>query len=151
MRVTNRLFARTGVIAFAAFLLVGGAAAFADTSSVGIDPTGDLSPARTSATLTGTVACDAGQTATLTVHIYESVGRLINIGIGSVSAFTCSGSSDTWSADVAAIPGLKFQPGPATVVVRSVTTVTVTDPITQVTTTTITGDREFGGKVNLHP
>jgi len=157
MRVTNRLFARGGAIALAAFMMVGGAA-FADTSSVGIDPTGVLSANRASATLTGTAVCTAGDTATLTVHIYQSVGRLINIGIGDVSPFTCSGNSGTWSAVVNAIPGLTFQPGPATVVVRSVTTVTtttiVTNPDGSTTTATITtptGDSEFGGVVNLRP
>ncbi len=167
MDVKNRLFARGGAIALAAFLLVGGAA-FADTSSVGIDATGALNQARTTATLTGNVVCTVApgalsESATLTVHIYQSVGRLINIGIGDAigpnkdGSITCDGTAQTWSAVVNAIPGLTFQPGPATVVVRSVTTETVAvlDPVTGLptgaTTTQSDADQEFGGVVNLRP
>jgi hypothetical protein len=154
MHKRKKLLARRGIIGLAGFLLLQ-TPAFADTNSLQIDGNGNLSHSRNSATLTGTIACDAGESGTLTVHIYQSVGRLINIGTGNVASVTCNGNSGVWSATVNAIPGLQFQPGPATVVVRSVTSMTtvVTDPTTQqeTTTTVVTSDSDFGGKVNLHP
>jgi hypothetical protein len=157
MRIKNRFYPQTAAIALAAFMFFGGRA-FADTTSVVIDGSGNLNSSRTTATLTVSGVCTVGDTATLTVHLFQSVGRLINIGIGDVSAFTCTGNADSFTVDVDAIPGLTFQPGPATVIVRSVTTTTTTTTVTNPdgttttnTVTTPTGDHEFGGMVNLHP
>jgi hypothetical protein len=82
----------------------------------------------------------------MTVYIFQSVGRLINIGIGT-AAFTCSGGSDVSTVDVSAIPGLKFQPGPATLLVSiAITSPDDGDPTTPETTTF-----SNGAKVKLHP
>jgi len=146
MSVGLKLFWRP-VIALLALLITMGVAS-AVTNDVTIDSTADLSSNRTQATITGTIECTKGVTdgtANITVHIYQSVGRLLNIGIGSLGTtpLNCSGagSFDPWQVTVSAIPGLKFQPGPATVVVTVDTSVdSVADPST-----------EQGAKINLHP
>jgi len=137
MRITKRVLIFRLVIAFVALLLVGGPA-FANITELQLG-TVDLTSNRTEVDLEGTVVCDATtDTGTGTATIYQVHGRLLNIGLGTIS-FDCS--AGTWSATVLAIPGLKFQPGPATLVVDATTT-DVTGPIgTPV---------NFGAKVNLH-
>ena len=137
MRITKRVLIFRLVIAFVALLLVGGPA-FANITELQLG-TVDLTSNRTEVDLEGTVVCDATtDTGTGTATIYQVHGRLLNIGLGNIS-FDCS--AGTWSATVLAIPGLKFQPGPATLVVDA-------------TTTDLSGPIDipvnFGAKVNLH-
>jgi hypothetical protein len=136
------------MIALLALLLTVGVAS-AVTNDLTIDSTADLSSNRAEVTLTGTIECTKGVTdgtANITVHIYQSVGRLLNIGIGSLGTtpVNCSGagSSDPWQVTVSAIPGLKFQPGPATAVI------TVDTSVDSVPDTTST---EQGAKIKLQP
>jgi hypothetical protein len=85
-----------GAIAGAALLMTSAALPVA-AATVGVTGNGDLSPNKTSVELTITMQCDApvnaGDTknATWTVYLFQSLGRLINIGIGTGSA-TCDGS-----------------------------------------------------------
>ena len=138
-----------GALAGAALLLTS-AASPALAATIGVTGDGDLSPDRTSAELTITVQCDAPvnvgdtKTTTLSVHLLQSVGRLINIGIGS-EPITCDGNQANVIVDVNAIPGLKFQPGPATVVLRLTEATTDSTGATTPTTTT-----ESGAKISLH-
>jgi hypothetical protein len=117
----------------------------------GVTGTGDLSPDRTSAELTVAVQCDApvnvGDTKTgnLTVHLFQPSGRLLNIGIGTAPV-TCDGAQANVVVDVDAIPGLKFKPGPATVVLKL--TEQTTDSTAVVTDSATT---ESGGKITLRP
>jgi hypothetical protein len=133
-----------------AALLITSAAVPVAAATLGVSGTGDLSPNRTSAELTITVQCDAatpGDTkeANLRVHLFQSVGRLINIGIGT-EPVNCTGPQANVIVDVNAIPGLKFQPGPATVVLKlTEQTKDSTEAIIEETTT------ENGSKVNLRP
>ena len=104
-----------------------------------------LSPDRTSAAVTViTPACDPantmGATGKVSVHIYQSVGRLINIGIGSGSA-VCNNLETSHEITVNAIPGLAFQPGPATLVVRFTTSDLLGTETVQ----------ESGSRVDLRP
>ena len=103
----------------------------------------DLSDDRTSATVTVSAQCDPltqGPSGTLSVHIFQSVGRLINIGIGTGTVI-CNNTATPQSIVVNAIPGLGFQPGPATLIVK----LTTVDPITLLPTVS-----ESGSRVNLH-
>jgi len=120
-------------------------------STVSVTGNGDLSPDRTSAQLTITLQCDAPvnigdtKTGTLTVHILQPSGRLLNIGIGTAPV-TCDGNQANAIVDVATIPGLKFKPGPATVVLKLTeqtadSTAAVTDSSTL----------ESGGRISLRP
>jgi len=137
MRMINRLFLFQLMIAFAAVLLVGGPA-FAVITELQLG-TVDLTSNRTEVDLEGTVVCDATtDTGTGTATIYQVHGRLLNIGLGTISVDCSAG---TWSATVLAIPGLKFQPGPATLVVDATATVNDVPTGTPV---------NFGAKVNLH-
>jgi hypothetical protein len=104
-------------MALAVVLFSAGAVA-ADTT---VDPNGDLNGPRTVATVSITTQCTSGDTAALTVYIFQSVGRLINIGIGNAAPTCTTGVDVVSSVDVAAIPGLKFQPGPATLLVHTET------------------------------
>jgi len=121
MHVMNRLRGFRLAMALAAVLFTAGAAVAA-APTVTVDPNGDLNgPPRNVATVSITTQCTLDDTAAMTVYIFQSVGRLINIGVGTVAAFTCSGDSDVSTVDVSAIPGLKFQPGPATLLVHTET------------------------------
>jgi hypothetical protein len=101
--------------------------------------------------LTVSVQCDAPvnvgetRTGTLTVHIFQPSGRLLNIGIGTASA-TCDGNQADVVVDVDAIPGLKFKPGPATAILKLAEETTDSTPA--VIDSTIT---ESGVKVTLRP
>ena len=123
-------------IALAVFVLTVGAAS-ADIVSLAIDQNANLLAGRTQATLTGTIECTATESASITVHIYQPTGRLLNIGIGTLTVpVTCTGGSDVWTIDVSAIPGLNFKPGPATAVASA---------------STATGSSEVGAKIQLKP
>ncbi|MGH7766970.1 MAG: hypothetical protein ACREQP_05905, partial [Candidatus Binatia bacterium] len=101
------------------------------------DQDATLLAGRTQATVTGTIECTAAESATITVHIYQPTGRVLNIGMGTITApVTCTGGSDVWTIDVSAIPGLKFKAGPATAVANA---------------STATGSSEVGAKIKLKP
>lgn len=128
----------------AAVLAMSGTALAKKPAGVGGGVPADLSDDRTSATVTVSAQCDPvtqGASGALSVHIFQSVGRLINIGIGS-STLICNNTSTAQSIVVNAIPGLAFQPGPATLIVK----LTTVDPLTMVSTVSETGSR-----VDLHP
>jgi hypothetical protein len=123
-------------IALAVLVLTAGAVS-ADVTSLAIDQDATLLAGRTQATVTGTIECTATETASITVHIYQPTGRLLNIGIGTLTVLvTCTGVGvdDVWTVDVSAIPGLKFKPGPATAVANA---------------STATGSSEVGAKIKL--
>ena len=141
MRALMKLGLFMPIIVLVAVLATGGRVV-AHPTALAIDATADLnSPSRTTAAVTGTIVCGSLEDATITVKIFQSVGRLLNIGLGTV-AVDCTGVSQVWAASVVAIPGLKFQPGPATVVVEAATSVaTVPD----------SGSMLIGAKLNLTP
>jgi hypothetical protein len=116
MHVMNTLRGFKLALVFATVLTTAAIAGAATT----VDPIGDLDGPRTKATVSITTDCTDGQSSTMTVYIFQSVGRLINIGIGTVT-FTCLGGNNVSTVDVFAIPGLKFQPGPATLLVHTET------------------------------
>jgi hypothetical protein len=148
MHVMNRLRGFRLAMALAAVLFTAGAAVAADPT-VTVDPNGDLNGPRTIATVSITTQCTlaTGQSAAMTVYIFQSVGRLINIGIVNNLVPTCDGTDQVSLVDVSAIPGLKFQPGPATVLVSiAITSPDDGDPATPETTTF-----SSGAKVKLHP
>jgi hypothetical protein len=143
MKATTKMTALKRALALAAVLALTGTA-WAKSSPPGVS--GDLSTDRTSATVTVTAQCDSttqGISGALSVYILQSVGRLINIGIGN-GTVTCNVGATPTTQDVTvnAIPGLAFQPGPATMVIR----ITTIDPLTLQPTVSETGSR-----VNLHP
>ncbi|HEY3303222.1 MAG TPA: hypothetical protein VGL70_06770 [Candidatus Binatia bacterium] len=112
-------------------------AASADILNLTIDQDASLLAGRTQATLTGTIECTATESASITLHIYQPTGRLLNIGIGTLTVpVTCTGGSDVWTLDVFAIPGLRFKSGPATAVAEA---------------STATGTSEVGAKIKLKP
>ena len=129
------------VLALAAVLAMTGTA-MAKKPAPGVP--GDLSPDRTSATVTVTVQCDSAiETATLSVYIFQPSGRLLNIGIGNPPV-TCTNPAIDQEivVTVNAIQGLAFKPGPATLLTR----------LTTVNTTTLEQTvSESGFRVDLHP
>ena len=141
----NAFGKRTGIkgaVALAAILAMNGAALAKKPANNGV-PT-DLSGDRTSATVTVSVQCDPATTMNATgkvsVHIFQSVGRLINIGIGSGDV-VCNNLETPQDITVTAIPGLAFQPGPATLIIRFTTTDLLgTDTV-----------QESGSRINLRP
>jgi hypothetical protein len=74
--------------------------------------------------------------------IFQPVGRLINIGTSNTSV-TCDGATSVQDVTVNAIPGLTFQPGPATLLIRFSAP---QDP-NNLSTVTIT---ETGSRIDLH-
>ena len=120
MKTIRRLTGFKGAAVLVAILVMNGAALAKKPANNGVPAT--LSADRTSAEVTiVTPACDPATTMNaagkLSVHIYQSVGRLINIGIGSATV-TCTNLESSQTITVNTIPGLGFQPGPATLVVR---------------------------------
>jgi len=147
MKPMNKLAALRGAVALAAVLAMSGTAMAKKGGNAGLPA--DLNPERTQATfqVPDLAACDAATTtASLTVYIFQSVGRLINIGTFS-EPITCTGV-DTAAHDVTvtAIPGFLFQPGPASYLIQYTTN--VVDPVTM---TTVPSHSYSGGKLNLHP
>jgi len=139
-----------GALASAGLLMAMGAVPAA-TAQGDVSANGDLSPNRSSAQLTVAVQCDAPvnvgdtKTGTLTVHIFQPSGRLLNIGIGT-SPITCDGNQADVIVDVDAIPGLKFKPGPATVLLKLTEQTQDSNQLVTEDTTT-----ESGSKTNLRP
>lgn len=122
MKATTKMTALKRALALVAVLALTGTAWAKPSSAPGVP--GDLSGDRTSATVTITAQCDIsvlGYSETVSVYILQSVGRLINIGIGDATV-VCGPSVTATSQDtditVNAIPGLTFQPGPATMLIR---------------------------------
>jgi hypothetical protein len=146
----------------AAAVAMTGAVGQSDAATeLGIAGTGDLAPNRASAVIPISVQCDGAasegesKTASLTVYLFQSVGRLINIGVSRVSETAvpeCTGDSGIVDVEVFAIPGLKFQPGPATVLIK-LTEQTTTPGATPEAPPNVTGTTttESGDKVNLRP
>jgi hypothetical protein len=140
----------------AAMLMTTASAPVDAATSVGVSGTGDLAANRASAELTLSVQCDGPanegelKTATLTIYLFQSVGRLINIGVGT-GPVTCDGNSGNETIDVDAIPGLKFQPGPATVLIKLTEQTTIQGQTPETQTVTNSTTTESGGKVNLRP
>jgi len=106
----------------------------------------------------------AGQTQTqsaiVSLKIFQSVGRLINIGTGSAeSACSSAGQLLNVQVQVEAIEGLNFQPGPATIlktITQTVTTTTTTPavppaPATVTVTEVIINETETGARIDLRP
>jgi hypothetical protein len=142
MKARSKLTGLKGAIALAAILIINGAAV-AKKPDPGVPA--QLSPDRTSVDLTINLQCDPATTlnaqGSLSVYIFQSVGRLINIGSYSTNV-TCTGLDSPQSVTVQAIPGLAFQPGPATMIFRF----TTTDSVTLLDTV-----QESGSRLNLHP
>ena len=139
-----------GALALAAVLVSNGPASAAQPGGA-MD--GDLSSNRTSADVVVPVDCDPvpqnstdTKSASVSVKIYQSVGRLLNIGTGS-AAPTCTGQPVNVTVTVHAIDGLKFQPGPATVLI-TLTEQSLDAVGTQIGAATVT---ETGARINLHP
>lgn len=149
MNVTTKKMTalKRAVVLTAVLVLTGTASAKKAANAPGVS--GDLSDDRTSATVSVSQQCAPpsdplapATSGTVSVYILQSVGRLINIGIGNGSV-PCDGVTVTQDITVNAIPGLTFQPGPATMLIRF-TTIDPADP-----TKTIVS--ESGARINLHP
>ncbi|HYY25033.1 MAG TPA: hypothetical protein VE689_06040 [Candidatus Udaeobacter sp.] len=131
-------------LAMAAIVAMTGTASAKNAPSGGVP--GDLSPDRTSATVTVTAQCDSatqGVSGALSVYIFQPSGRLLNVGIANETV-TCTAPAIAQDivVTVIAVPGLAFKPGPATLLIR----LTTTD---QLTTKPIVS--ESGSRIDLHP
>jgi len=156
-----------GALALAGALVTSGPVSAAKPAQAGQGGLiGDLSSARDSAIVKVPVDCDAIQpgstdtkSASVSVKIFQSVGRLLNIGTGSVTSTVqqpiCTGSQTEIDVTVTAIPGLKFQPGPATILIKlTETTTTTTPPVPPATVPTVAvtiDETESGARVDLRP
>ena len=144
-----------GALALAGALMSNGPASAAQPAP-GLQ--GDLDPTRTKVEdVTVQVVCyplpqgsTATKTASVTVKIFQSVGRLLNIGTGS-GVPSCTGQAEDITTTVDAVSGLKFQPGPATILIK-LTETTTTPPVAPATTPTVTiVETESGARINLRP
>jgi hypothetical protein len=92
------------------------------------------------------------KSASVSVKIFQSVGRLLNIGTGSVTSTVqqpiCTGSQTEIDVTVNAIPGLKFQPGPATILITLTETTTSSAPPPVITPLPPV---ETGARIDLRP
>ena len=163
-----------GAMALAAAMAGSGPALAAKPGKGGGGPglLGDLSSARDSAIVMIPVVCATNplppganqtqtQSASVSVKIFQSVGRLINIGTGSAdAACTSAGQLLNIAVEVDAIDGLNFQPGPATIlktITQTVTTTTTTPAVppavipTVTVTEVIINETETGARIDLRP
>src|SRR5688500_12982164 len=143
MKVRSKATALKRAMVLAAVLAMSGTAVAKKPADGGGVP-GDLSADRTSATVTVSAQCDPltqGASGELSVHIFQSVGRLINIGI-AIGNLVCTNAPTEQCRVVNEIPGLSLQPGRARMNVK----LTTVDPLTLLPTVSETGSR-----VNLHP
>jgi hypothetical protein len=149
----------TGAVALTAALAVNGSALAKKPASNGGGTTVDMSADRKTVTVNVTPTCHAATvpgatlTAEYSIYIFQSVGRLINIGIGN-GEVSCTALTPT-GIEVEAIEGLTFQPGPATMIVKfttiQTTLVPAVDPLSPPTEMdTVIGTSESGARVNLH-
>ena len=156
-----------GALALAAALVSSGPALAAKPGKGGGGPgmNGDLNQSRTSVTVMIPVECAAPvvngtttttTTATLSVKIFQSVGRLINIGTGS-GAPTCNGQTTDVPVTVNAVSGLTFQPGPATILITltetAISSTPSVDPLhpEPVIVTSPPEITETGARIDLRP
>jgi hypothetical protein len=89
--------------------------ALADISALTIDRQADLLMDGTVVHVTGLAQCTAGESASLSVSIVQSQGRLLNTGTG-FTTFDCDGTVQAWEVLVSAVAG-SYQNGPATAIV----------------------------------
>lgn len=120
MKAPMKMTSFKRALALAAVLVLAGAgtASAKKPASAGPGVTGDLNADRTSTTVSVSQQCAPSSdplapptTGTVSVYILQSVGRLINIGIGNGSV-PCDGATLTQDITVNAIPGLSFQRDP---------------------------------------
>jgi len=142
-----------GALALAGALVCSGPVLAAKPAQGGGGLIGDLTtPARDSAIVMVPVDCgEPGQTTTasLSVKIFQSVGRLLNIGTGSAVP-NCTGQAEDVPVTVYAIPGLKFQPGPATILITLTEQTSTVDPVTGLPVPGVSVI-ESGARVDLRP
>jgi hypothetical protein len=142
MKGISKLTGFKGAVALAAILAMNGAA-LAKKPVAGVPA--QLSADRTSVDLSINLLCDPATTlnaqGSLSVYIFQSVGRLINIGTFNTNV-ACTGVETAQAVTVEAIDGLSFQPGPATVIYRF----TTQDSVSLLNTV-----QESGARLNLHP
>jgi hypothetical protein len=143
MNVFNKITALKRAMALAAVLVMNGTALAKNGNGGGVS--GDLSPDRTSVSLTVTVGCDSateGLTGALSVYILQPSGRLLGIGIFNQTVNCTTPVSDQIiPVTVNALSGLTFKPGPATLLIRFATTnQTTLAPIVE----------ETGSRIDLH-
>jgi hypothetical protein len=153
-----------GALALVAALVSSGPVLAAKPGKGGGGPglNGDLNQSRTSVAVMIPVECAAPvvngtttttTTATLSVKIFQSVGRLINIGTGS-GVPTCNGQTMDVAVTVNAVTGLTFQPGPATMLITLTETATSStpsvDPLNPVIVTSPPEITETGARIDLH-
>jgi hypothetical protein len=129
-------------LALAAILAMNGTALAKKPDAGGVPA--ELSGDRTTVNLTINLQCNPATTlnaqGSLSVYIFQSVGRLINIGTFNTNV-PCTGSATAQTVTVEAIDGLSFQPGPATLIYRF----TTQDSVSLITTV-----QESGARLNLH-
>jgi len=144
MKAVRNLTGFKRVLTLVAVLAMTGTAAAKKTPS-GPSIPGDLSPDRTSATVTVTVPmCNPTMvTSSTSVYIFQPSGRLLNIGTGNPGV-SCDTLEQQVSVEVNAIPGLAFKPGPATLLIRTTTVDNTTIPATVTVS-------ENGSRVDLRP
>ena len=148
MKAAKKMTIFKWALALAVVLAMTSTASAKKPASLGVS--GDLSADRTSVTVSVTIPACFSDTATiptpppavgsLSVYIFQSVGRLINIGTFNTT-IPCDGNGSVQDVTVKAITGLTFQPGPATLLIRF--SVNSSDP----SQNTIT---ETGSRIDLH-
>jgi hypothetical protein len=152
MNPVNKMKALKGAVALAAILAMSGSAvAKKNKGGGGIEAA--LSPERDSVTVSITPQCQTGtpgatSNADYSIYIFQSVGRLINVGIGT-GTLPC-GNTTPVDIIVNAIDGLTFQPGPATMIMKFTTMETTTPPGGTPTEAQVGIPIETGQRINLH-
>src|SRR3989304_8835981 len=112
------LAATVGLAAVVAFLAIRAATgpAEAHVVTLTVDPKGFiLSPGGSQVSISGRLACTAGETGSMNVQVGQFVrGQVLVFAFGSSPPFTCSGAVQSWTVTALTF-GVGLKPGPANV------------------------------------
>jgi len=114
MSCTSRLIAIGMLAVVSAAVAVG--TAFAEITTLSLDPKGTLSADRTRATISGSITCTDGDSVMVYANVAQVVGRLLSNASGS-TAISCTGEPQVWSvtAQTFGASTLRLAPGKASV------------------------------------
>jgi hypothetical protein len=108
----KRLLVLFGLVMMLGLVVAMPAAAFVNIPT--LNPKATLSASGTSAVVSGTITCTAGDEVGIDIIIQQASGQVNAAGQGQAT-ITCNGQVQNWSATVDVLIGSSFKKGPAVV------------------------------------
>ena len=109
----SRFLRPLAVAAIAAALALGFVStASASVTSFTVDDA-TISASKTEVTVSGTIVCTDGDTASVTAYIFQSSGKVDATAAAVGPDFVCTGTVQAWSVVLPVLIGTSLKPGPA--------------------------------------